>query len=169
MKLPFEVKAILNSYSVYQQPAYIAGGAVRDSIFDKPIKDWDIFIQSEDGKDEAELRILADRIGMSFCVLGEADPAYNKLGFDVYQLRKDDLIIECVVSKETIDEAIDRFSCNASQVYWDHNKGEEVYTDQFAEFLCTGTLVFKWITKNSYIERIAEKYPECDVTVTRQF
>ena len=61
MKLPEEVSRLLSIFrTVYGQEMYVVGGAVRDTVLNKQINDYDIFLQ-RDGTDQVTYTVTMGR------------------------------------------------------------------------------------------------------------
>jgi hypothetical protein len=113
--------------------AHIAGGAVRDTILEKPIKDIDLFL-SESAADEAAQALRAEhgyvKVGEWKQYLGFSDPAIVRLAkFE----RADATIPVCLIGLSTnihtIRDNIRRFDFGLCMVAW---SGQDiVYSPQF--------------------------------------
>lgn len=137
MKLPQEVQTILGVFRCFGQEIYLAGGAVRDHVLGKEIKDYDIFLQSEKG-DLDELYILADRMGMVI------QPFWLSGPYSGARLTKGDLTIEVIgYMGITWEERLSHFPVNVSKVYL-NEKGIIVTSDAFNIYRDTGDLIFDW-------------------------
>lgn len=136
MKLPEEVSRLLAVFRVFGQEMYVVGGAVRDDQLGKPIRDYDLALREAD-KDIEELKLLADRFGMSLRIL--SNPQYGGL---CVNMKKTGLEIEVMTFKDkTIEERIEEFPVNVSKVYLDAD-GVVVKHPDFIKYQKTKELVF---------------------------
>jgi hypothetical protein len=124
--------AILGSLQDLCATAHIAGGAVRDTILDRPIKDIDVFL-ANDATDEAAL-LLRSKFG--YVKVGEwvsyelfSDPDVSRVArFE----RADETVPICLIglkSPKPMDVNVERFDFGICMAAWD---GHDVYkTDAF--------------------------------------
>ena len=150
----------------FSEKAIIAGGFLRDTLLDKPTKDFDFFIQ-----DYPELLGELDKLGFESL----NDPAYpvseeesdGRGIVDVYNYGRFDVI---VLKGDPVEHIIDAFPIALSKVWADFDMLGNVLNIMAAHdclqsigsrtiSVCTGPLVVPK-TANIYAERIHEKYPE---------
>ena len=137
MKLPQEVQTILGVFRCFGQEIYLVGGAVRDHVLGKEIRDYDLALRMTDDKDIDELKILASRLGLQFGML--CKPEYGGL---CVKLWNNSIDIEVMgYSHESIHDRIAEFPVNVSKVYLDENGTVQKHAD-FVEFEETRVLHF---------------------------
>lgn len=158
MKLPTEVKVLLGVFRAFGQEMYVVGGAVRDHVLGKEIRDYDMYLQTAD-KDEEELRILADRMGMEFRLLSK--PEYGGL---CVNMRKGDIEIEVMGCNVSIEERINQFPVNVSMVYLKED-GTIFRHRKFQEYVCDGKLLFDW----SESDNLRETQDAYELKIRRKF
>lgn len=164
MKLPEEVSRLLSIFrTVYNQEMYVVGGAVRDTVLNKPINDYDIFLQ-RDGTDHEidieELRILSNRAGFIFSSTGSSE----YLGECFVKMSKEGLEIEVMISSKTIYEYIEDFPVNVSKVFLQEDGTIHKHND-FLKYEQTKELVFDFSNAGgteekhtAYEEKIRAKF-----------
>lgn len=126
----------------------VAGGAVRDTIFDKEVADIDIFYTS----------VIPNDV-ISYLSLEEVELSYSNTEFDIthegmYCGTKVQLIK--VIGMIT-QEVIATFPCSISQVFIKHNK---LYSTPF--FLKSFSNIVEWKlgAPENYFLKIRAKYPD---------
>ena len=158
MKLPQEVQIILGVFRCFGQEIYLAGGAVRDHVLGKEIRDYDIFLDSAKG-DLDELRILADRMGMVIQPFSFNGP------YSGARLTKGNLTIEVIGYMGIAwEERLAHFPVNASKVYL-NEEGIIVESEQFNIYRETQDLVFDW----SHATCSQEKQDAYELKIRRKF
>ena len=164
MKLPEEVSRLLTIFhTLYGQEMYVVGGAVRDTVLNKQINDYDIFLQKDESNpdlDKQELRILAQRAGFLFSSTG--DSTYH--GEYFVNMTKGDLEIEVMISNKTIYEYIEDFPVNVSKVFLKED-GTIYKHEDFLEYEKTKELIFDFSNAGgteekhlAYEEKIRAKF-----------
>ena len=152
MNLPFEVEVLLGVFRAFRDSIHLVGGAVRNHVFKLPIKDYDLLLITKDeAKDVAELRILADRLSMSynyFPKYGE-DERWSVVKLVGIQEDPFDLtppvVIDILITNQfsTVYKAVEAFPCNASMVFLDA-QGIIIGLEQFDKFKGDKILRFNW-------------------------
>ena len=164
MKLPEEVSRLLTIFrTAYGQEMYVVGGAVRDTVLNKPINDYDIFLQRDSTDkeiDREELRILSQRTGFLFSSTGSRE----YLGECFVNMSKEGPEIEVMISNKTIFEYIEDFPVNVSKVFLKED-GTIHKHDDFIEYEKTKELVFDFSNAGgteekhiAYEEKIRAKF-----------
>lgn len=162
----------------------VAGGAVRDSVLDKPIKDIDIFYQGELNEEAvkeffgekkegpkmmSEPKVeyyLEDGITVHplwqeyFDWEDKQDEAYENGEFSVSSYDGDSFnlngkVIQ-LIKVEDVDKHIAEFSCIISRMFY--SEGMLVIPKEAIRDVCLGVLSFTEDCAESYKDRISEKY-----------
>ena len=169
MILPPQVQMLLNVYrGAYKQNIFLAGGAVRDYVFYGSMdntRDYDLFLQTcNPMKELKELQILADRSNMSFTVLLEFDDSnlkddklVDRYPWITARLSTTGLQIDVILSDMTIQEHLDRFSCNAAKVMLKED-GNFAFNAEFYTWMKTGELEFIKDVDPKYEAKIRERF-----------
>ena len=164
--VPRRVEILIKVFrSVYNQEIHLAGGAVRDQVYnmmnsDKQnvqVRDWDVFLKSDDFHlDIRELEILARKSGGTFKVLSGEGYEANVVEINY----ADEKPIQVILYEDhTIEDEVSAFTCNASQVYV-ASDGLVKSTDSFMEWIATGKLVFHEDATQKYRNKISRKFNE---------
>ena len=120
--------SMLGAIQALDATAHIAGGAVRDTLLERPIRDVDVFLS--EGATNAAAGLLRSQFG--FVKVGEwesyevfSDPAVSRVAkFE----KADETIPVCLIGLKhprTMQENLARFDFGVCMAGWD---GEEVYT-----------------------------------------
>jgi hypothetical protein len=132
----------------------IAGGAIRDMLLEKPVKDIDIFYKGT----------LPDSVVKQlFTVQAKYDKAYEESTFKVFYAKvfyKDvNLPIQLIETKQDPREIVlDDFGVNLSKVWF--SQGGIVLTNEFLLDANVKVLTFKEGCSPNYVERIRNKYSD---------
>lgn len=148
---------ILGKLEQFVEPI-VAGGAIRDMLLNKPVKDIDVFYKGN----------LPDSVVKQlFTIEAKYDKAYEESMFKVFYSKvfyKDvKLPIQLIETKDdprTI--VIDDFGVNLSKVWL--TRAGLVIPNEFLLDASLQILTFKPNCKQSYVERIIDKYPEYTCT-----
>ena len=159
MKLPMQVEWILTTFRVFEDQIYLAGGAVRDTLLNKDIKDYDIFLESHNHtRNVKELSIIADRCNLEIEVLDSYEGLERHIEeFVLVKLFNKDINIDVIVSNEPIEVHMARFSANISCVYLDEG-GAVVKGERFLDYERTKIVRFLPDARIDYVNRIMEKF-----------
>ena len=148
---------ILGKLEQFVEPV-VAGGAIRDMLLDKPVKDIDIFYKGK----------LPDSVVKQlFTVEAKYDKAYDNSEFQVFYSKvfynNVTLPIQLIETKEDPRSIImDDFGVNLSKVWL--TRAGLVIPNEFLLDASLKILTFKPNCKQSYVERIIDKYPEYTCT-----
>lgn len=150
----------------------IAGGAVRDLLFGKPVKDIDAFIvrsREEDVYEEAPQRYDALRIATALdaelVTTSESGYPDGEQVYATYELTLRDragllkLPTINLIFVEDFEAALNEFPDTISQVYLGDG-GEPVFSDSFREALVGNSNVVhtRLLPDNKRVRRLSEKY-----------
>jgi hypothetical protein len=150
--------ALLGSIQDLCATAHIAGGAVRDTLLERPIKDIDLFL-AEDATDEAA-KLLRSKFG--YVKVGEwatyegfSDPAVARLAkFE----RADETIPFCLIAlvkPKSMDVNVQRFDFGICMAAWD---GHKIFrADQF----------YRDAKNQTFTLRRADNQPQFDYSMSR--
>lgn len=148
---------ILGKLEQFVEPV-VAGGAIRDMLLDKPVKDIDIFYKGN----------LPDSVVKQlFTIEAKYDKAYEESTFKVFYSKvfynNVKLPIQLIETKEDPRSIIiDDFGVNLSKVWL--TRAGLVIPNEFLLDASLKILTFKPNCKQSYVERIIDKYPEYTCT-----
>lgn len=148
---------ILGKLEQFVEPV-VAGGAIRDMLLNKPVKDIDIFYKGK----------LPDSVVKQlFTVEAKYDKAYDNSEFQVFYSKvfynNVTLPIQLIETKEDPRSIIiDDFGVNLSKVWL--TRAGLVIPNEFLLDASLKILTFKPNCKQSYVERIIDKYPEYTCT-----
>lgn len=156
---------------------HIAGGAVRDVLFGKPVKDIDVFIvrsREEDQWEEAEQRMSAKRLATlleaeSFTITSESGYPDGEQVYATYDLGMKDGPRINLIYVEDFAAALNEFPDTISQVYLD-DEGDLVYSGEFrAALVGNSNQVLTWLPPdNKRVRRLSEKYGSMEWVIVRQ-
>lgn len=166
-----------------EQAFYVAGGALRDTLLDKPITDVDLFTWMPDNEFEVILHnkrcyVWYDTSGLTF-----AYPNKNAMGRDfLFELQdnweeeyeadflpfvsKDVPGVNLVVCKEYpykpdwMHKRMALFPCNISKVMKHLHTGELVVDEEFIRGVNSRTVVFNDRATEKYKKKISDKYSD---------
>lgn len=148
---------ILGKLEQFVEPI-IAGGAIRDMLLDKPVKDIDVFYKGK----------LPDSVVKQlFTIEAKYDKSYDESHFKVFYSKifyKDvKLPIQLIETKQTPQEVVlDDFGVNLSKVWL--TRAGLIIPNEFMLDASLQILTFKPNCKQSYVERMIDKYPEYTCT-----
>ncbi len=128
----------------------VMGGAIRDMLLNKPIKDIDIFVSGTLNTDW-----FADNCKLSGKDYGTLT---NFMVFNWYTANSD-LPVQIIVCKEPLWEVEQKFPCTLSMVHVDY-LGAVNMTREFRYAADNELLIFTENCPEEYKERIHAKYPE---------
>lgn len=175
---PFQFPRIIASmivcFGAYGQIGGIVGGAVRDHILNKPIKDFDMYMQT-DAKDHYqakfdinEVKIHCDRFGYTMKDI-TIESAYDTNGIvAVLQLTHQEEVqpVEVILGRQTIEEYISYFTISLSKCWYNVLKGDFRLRPDFYKSVEDKKVIIynrqglQSMTIEAYVNRIAAKYPE---------
>ena len=144
-------------------PLAVAGGAVRDTLLGRPVKDIDVFYR------EPLIR-TAGLKPMSLTACKELVPSYEPQGEEEYDDRlavwDDGNGLQFIQVPDFQEDPIgnwimESFPCSLSEVWFDCVQLH--MTSAFIEAVIKKQLVFKDNAKPGYVERIKAKYPDFKV------
>lgn len=145
----------------------IAGGAIRDTLNNKPIKDFDIYIT---GVKFVEARQPIITVPVSNITLHiAADNYYPDDDFVVYNVDNSD--IRVIVTRLTVEELMDDFDINICKCYYETGKGivtNKEYEEGIAHKTIQQSIELKLqpvlsasVPKyDDHLKRVAAKYPD---------
>ena len=169
-----EVQNIVREATGYT--AHVAGGAVRDLLYGRPIKDIDVFVErsrEEDVYDEHPQRIPAQRIARAlvggpyahaFRISSESEYPDGEQVYSTYEVDTSYGVVNLIFVSDFRD-AMHEFPDELSQAYID-DEGEVVTSEAFDRVKRTidrGREVGVMTTLrpgNSRTARLSKKYPE---------
>lgn len=166
--IQFFYRIINNKYPLLFPHMFVAGGAVRDTIFNKEIKDIDIFIPIRfNFSSEANNQFIHF---IKTCCTPVCDREYDS-DFVVYSLTDTFAKIKLVLDNiqiivrydhNNIEDVVKNFPVSISRVYFDHMNNKVVKSKAFIKSQETRTVYYKIATKQDmkYINRIRDKYYE---------
>ena len=158
----------------FNTDAVIAGGALRDSVTGKPVKDIDIIIHGDEKTDY--FGYLSKLEGIKTVVNKSTEnSSYNSYsGYGsgdiivVFGLTFEDpdlLPIDIIVHGSSVGERIRTFPCNAAMI-WLNRRGTSINARDEFELFSTQKELHLYPTANQkYKDKILLKYPECNLTV----
>lgn len=164
MNVPREVKSILWAFKCFRQEGLIVGGAVRDTILGKPIKDWDLVIPvtGYNRIEINELAIHARNWGMSMQDITE-DNLYSDIDSGVYsimQLMKEGLTIEVIFYKGSALQYVEKFNCHLAMVAHDVVTQQTYISKKFLDAVEAKELRAALPEEHKYIQRMKLKFPD---------
>ncbi len=168
MQIPVLWQEVLKDVQRVFPSAMIAGGALRDLFYNKPVKDVDIFCNVEESPDDFDTllmevfpQLILTQGGGSSRYLGSTE---GRLMYGIYQLHIEGITFEFIV---TTPEACDvtEFDLSICQATYDGNK---VYlTDEFKATAETKIIKVCNINRadrqEERVQRILMKYPDFNV------
>ena len=155
-----DAKTIAMVYNVFKKDsAVIAGGCLRDIDTGREPKDIDILIEYESDADYREASMLANRLGYKLKENNTYGPeGENQLRFVIKMVHETKKPIDLIFLNCPVQERIDNFPCNASQVWL--YKGTVCSTEEYDQFLITNKLEFYKSATKEYKERMLNYYPQ---------
>lgn len=164
LNVPKEVTTILGAFKCFGQKGLLVGGAVRDTILGKPIKDWDLVIPvtGYDESDIKELAIHARVWGMSMQDITE-DNIYSDIDSGVYnvvQLMKEGLTIEVIFYKGSALQYVEQFNCHLAMVAHDVLTQQTYISKKFLDAVEAKELRAALPEEHKYIQRMKLKFPD---------
>lgn len=184
MQIPTEWLEVLRKVQRVFPQAFIAGGALRDLEYNRPVKDVDIFIpvpRTEGSIEEQEVAFLSNisKLDDMFDhLVSPTIPVYFKnvtedilkggrLVESVHNVRIDDVHYEMILApEETCD--IRTFDFSICQIKFDGDTVER--TEAYQQTLADGVVLFNhdYRTPNrakERIERMQNKFPDLEIRV----
>lgn len=139
--------------------AIVAGGAVRDTLLGRPVKDIDVFhdlvLQNTNDLERVLPRTEAEEIEHRYD---------SKSVWNLPSLNIDFIYVgSFVVDGDFSDYIHEHFRCNLSKVWYD--AGTLHFSPEFIRAVATQTLEFRTGTAQDYIDKICAKYPEFGVEI----
>lgn len=165
-----DLQEVLQGLTEYR--VVIAGGAVRDTLFGKPVKDVDVFVvrsREEDDFSEAPQKYVARRIAKLLnatiettseqAYVGNDEEVYATYDLELSDKEYPDLPRVNLIFVQDLERALNEFPDTISQVYLDE-EGEPVYSDTFRDALVGNeNQVFTRLPPdNRRVQRLQEKY-----------
>lgn len=157
--------------------AHLAGGAVRDSLFGKPVSDYDLFLNFPIGlaKDEMllyvfryspEVRVVTltkpwapERAKDGIRLIKTSKEYYKESDFLSYRSEDGKLNVMLCRMQDDIKQMIRRFPVSISQIgicLCEHGRGELVVGEGFKWSLENRRVLYH--TKDKYAKKIMDKY-----------
>lgn len=140
----------------------IAGGFLRDSIMNKEYSDIDIFAKVG----VLDIEKLAKEVGTEAILHSSSTNGYGALS-KVYNVGKIQ-VIELVQDVEVLDH-IKGFHLDLSKIAYFPLGGGHYYIDQsFVDDVFNKTLTFSLTVQDSYMEKMAKRYPDFEVNFFKE-
>lgn len=170
-KYPSVINSILVTFSVFGQKGGIIGGAVRDFVLKKEIRDFDVYIESTTQDriaDRNELRIQASRFGYALTDI-TADSEYTGGSIiNVYCLSKEDSeeTIDVIFGEASVEDHVGLFTLGLSKLWYDVQSGETLLYQDFIKAVNSKVCgIFNRRGSHPaeieiYTNKIRKKYPE---------
>jgi hypothetical protein len=129
LSIPQPVRRVLEELRRLDGRAHLAGGAVRDTLLGRPVKDWDIFVPTNIRTDKVheivgrtpESNVYGPQyFGWSTDIIGTAEyrvPRYDPDTSDAYL----DLNVIHLTRKQTLEENLERFDWGLCRVGLNEN------------------------------------------------
>lgn len=140
----------------------IAGGAIRDTLLKRPIKDIDLFVTSD--VTEASLKQLVAMVnGRDLHSVDESDKGLDYTGsFEIYSFKYDttfkaDVEVQVILVADVDEHIEDTFSIGLSKVSYS-NAGLYMSRDFLKDAKDSTITVLTTSTKPEYVARITQKY-----------
>ena len=97
MPVPKEVKQLYNLFKKNGFKLYIVGGAVRDTLLDKPIKDYDLATDAPPTKVEDMLKQAKIRTVGTGAAFGVINAYIGDEEYEIATFREDNLVLICLM------------------------------------------------------------------------
>ena len=138
----------------------VAGGAIRDAIYNKEIKDIDIFVPIKEFS-HPNMESLGSQLGRLNLKL-VADPNYKDNNTMVYELSGFDLPVQIILKKDCYDYAdvVRNFPASVSRCYFHPQENKVVTLNSFNATKYTGKVFCTNDIKPEYLDRLKAKYKE---------
>ena len=139
-----------------------AGGAIRDMLLEKEIKDIDIFID-EDIISIHKLKIWFPKVDV--CEHG----GYEDSSFNVlYNITTKEFPVPIqIIQVECVEEHIEKFPTCLSRVYYNRKEGLQNLTPQFLKDAFYKRLTFDMPVNHQYLDKMKMKFPNWWVMFTK--
>lgn len=166
--IPARWKEVLSTVQSVFPDAAIGGGALRDLVYGKPVKDVDIFTRCRSyypNHEELVLKLFPNAVVTHAMSYGDKPSnEFHRIIWAIYDLNIPGEDFQLIVGEYQSGNP-DTFDLSITQIVYDGN--EIKFTDAFVETKETGKINF--MNKQSYArrikryDRITEKYPEMHI------
>lgn len=173
-KFPVVISSILTCFKVYGQEGGIIGGAVRDHVLDKKIKDYDVYIQTNTTDitaDVREIEIHTRKFGYTIRNITAQSHYEDRDIVAVYKLTAENgTTVDIIFGRANIQEHVDNFTCDISKIWYNVLQGKIVYTTEFMDtvkskvcMICDNRGSHPAVIEE-YVDKLKCKYPEYQFT-----
>lgn len=144
----------------YDTVALLTGGAVRDQILGKEVRDYDIYMEATCSEEARAIIVqTACNLNVPFVELGNAE-----YGSYAAKLLVPGSEVEIITSPLWIDEFIQCYPATISMCYAGENLNS-VTSDDFEEAVLLKTITFYEGFPVEYMEKIKAKFPEYEAVI----
>lgn len=156
---------LLDRLRVIDSDVFLAGGAVRDWYFNKPAKDLDIYINTHEGSDYRQTKLIVERLlGSTVEQLGREDSekyASNPNLIRVVQTKYFGMTVQLmfVANRKKIVQTFPLGICQCGMDW----KGKLYYTDAFKQEVKFKSLVLRnpaYKNGDKYIAKVKSYFPD---------
>lgn len=168
------IKQELKRLEQCNEDVFLAGGCIRDYYFNKPIKDYDIFVLNKNNYCELELHSIYDKNNLTFhtskfyrnyedgVMRDDVHGVYQKINWDLdFSITLD--VDYIVMRSSSIEETIFNFDTSICQCYGVLEGDELVYyaSEDFLEYERNNVIYFypDIETCDGHIARVKKKFP----------
>ena len=132
-QLPQQVKSLIDKFQKHKYQIYIVGGAIRNLLMRKEVKDWDF---ATDAKPEEILKVLPEgfydnkfgTVGIQSSAISSQLSDKNQKKSDDRRLTTDDSVFEITTMRK---EGIYKDSRHPQEVFWTNNIEEDLARRDF--------------------------------------
>lgn len=135
--VPAVVSSLLITFEVYGQQGGVVGGAVRDHVLKRKIRDFDVYIQTKRDITElmsnaSEVLLHAKRFGYTVqdCS-AESDYEDSEICAVFKLINLVGQEVDVIFGHKPVREFVDRFICDISKVWYDIHSDRVVKTNDF--------------------------------------
>jgi hypothetical protein len=165
MKLPYEVQEIMEVMTNgHRMPTYVVGGAVRDHVLGKEIRDYDMLVQLR-GASVVSALVIIKNLALSIGFTIGIECCSELAGGGHIKLKRGALDVEIAVDGTmTLDQYIETFPVNVSKIYRT-TVGRINQSKAFVEYVRFRKLIFNWENSGG----TQEKQDAYELKIRRKF